>query len=50
MARNNLAPGLGPEEVQEDTEGTIFCVELHERERKGLYRTPKQQVHILALV
>jgi hypothetical protein len=29
-----LAPGLEPEEVQEDADGTVFCVELHGRKRK----------------
>jgi hypothetical protein len=35
-AHNNLAPGLGPEEVQEDAEGTLFCVELHGKKKKRI--------------
>lgn len=35
-AHNNLAPGLGPKEVQEDAEGTLFCVELHGKKKKRI--------------
>jgi hypothetical protein len=34
MAHKNLAPRLGPEEVQEDAEGTLFPVELQEKKKE----------------
>ena len=36
MAHNNLVPRLGPEEVQEDTEGMLFHVELHGKKKKRI--------------
>ena len=35
-ARNTLAPGLGPEEVQEDADRILFCVELHGKKKKRI--------------
>ena len=32
-APNNLVPRLGPVEVQEDSEGTLFHVELHGKKK-----------------
>ena len=34
--RNNLVPRLGPEEVQEDAEGTLFHVKLHGKKKKRI--------------
>ena len=36
MAHKNLAPGLGPEEVQEEAEGILFHVELHGKKKKRI--------------
>ena len=33
-ARDNLTPKQGPEEVQEDAEGTLFPVELQEKKKE----------------
>jgi hypothetical protein len=33
---NNLVPGPGPEEGQEDAEGTLFCVKLHGKKKKRI--------------
>jgi hypothetical protein len=35
-ACNNLVLRLGPEEVQDDVEGMLFCVELHGKKKKRI--------------
>ena len=37
----NLAPGLGPEEVQEEAEGMLFHVELHGKKKKRIVSDTK---------
>ena len=41
MAHKNLAPGLGPEEVQEEAEGMLFHVELHGKKKKRIISDTK---------
>jgi hypothetical protein len=41
MAHKNLAPRLGPEEVQEDAEGTLFPMELHEKKKERIVSDTK---------